>query len=152
MTAKLLTAWGYQGDAMNLPVADVDVAVPYYERVMGFKIAERVDEPHKRVVLERDGVRIALNQNGGDPSQDGVAFHVENVEELFDEFVANGWEPPRSSTTPSAPIEDIGRATPPNQGGEARKFEIEDHGEDGSFKVFYVVAPDGLCFWFGEKQ
>lgn len=21
-----------------------------------------------------------------------------------------------------------------------------------TWKVFYVVAPDGLCYWFGEKQ
>ena len=118
---------------MNLPVADVDAAVPYYERVMRFASVERSGEPHRRVVLERDGVQIALVENGGDPSQDGMAFHVDNVEELFDEFVANGWEPPATRA-----------------GGN--KFEIEDHGEGESFEVFYVVAPGGLCFWFGEKQ
>jgi lactoylglutathione lyase len=133
MTAKLLTAWGYQGDAMNLPVADVVAAVPYYERVMAFSVVERSDEPQKRVVLERDDVRMALNENGGDPSQDGVAFHVEKLGELFGELEANGWKPP------------------PTRSGDDR-FETEDHGEDGSFKVFYMIAPDGLCFWFGEKQ
>jgi hypothetical protein len=23
---------------------------------------------------------------------------------------------------------------------------------DATFKVFYVIAPDGLCHWFGERQ
>jgi hypothetical protein len=27
-------------------------------------------------------------------------------------------------------------------------FDVERHG-DASWKVFYVVAPDGLCYWFG---
>jgi hypothetical protein len=30
-------------------------------------------------------------------------------------------------------------------------FGVERHGET-SWKVFYVVAPDGLCYWFGERQ
>lgn len=29
-------------------------------------------------------------------------------------------------------------------------FGLKDHG-DSSFRVFYVVAPDGLCYWFGER-
>jgi hypothetical protein len=32
MIATLERAFGYQGDAMNLPVADVDAAVTFYER------------------------------------------------------------------------------------------------------------------------
>ena len=34
---------------------------------------------------------------------------------------------------------------------ELSAFDIEQH--DGvAWKVFYVVAPDGLCYWFGERQ
>jgi hypothetical protein len=31
------------------------------------------------------------------------------------------------------------------------EFDIEQH-DDVAWKVFYVVAPDGLCYWFGERQ
>jgi hypothetical protein len=34
---------------------------------------------------------------------------------------------------------------------ELSEFDVEQH--DGvAWKVFYVVAPDGLCYWFGERQ
>ena len=34
---------------------------------------------------------------------------------------------------------------------EISEFSTEKHG-DLIWKVFYVVAPDGLCYWFGERQ
>jgi lactoylglutathione lyase len=34
---------------------------------------------------------------------------------------------------------------------ELSDFSTEEHG-GASWKVFYVVAPDGLCYWFGERQ
>jgi hypothetical protein len=34
---------------------------------------------------------------------------------------------------------------------ERPDFGIERRG-DVEWKVFYVVAPDGLCYWFGERQ
>jgi len=134
MTAKLLSSYGYQGDAMNLPVADVDEAAPYYVKYMGFTVVEQDSGPGelpnedaiKRVVLERDGIRMALAENGGDPEQDGCAFHTDNVEALRDEFMANG-------LTKIGAIDDETR-------------------DNGKFRVFFVVAPDGLCYWFGEKQ
>src|SRR5438445_10930099 len=81
--AKLLSAYGYQGDAMNLPVADVETAAPYYVRHMGFTVVEQDSGPGeppnedaiKRVILERDDIRIALAENGQDPEQNGGAFH-----------------------------------------------------------------------------
>jgi len=134
MRGKLLSAWGYQGDAMNLPVADVDLAALYYVEKMGFSVVEQDSSPSeppdvevvKRIVLERDGVRIALAENGGDPEQDGCAFRTDSVQELHDEFAAAG-------------LEKLG--------------EIKDETrDDGSkFKVFFVIAPDGLCYWFGER-
>ena len=111
---------------MNLPVADVDAAVSYYEQLMAFKVVERLDEPHKKVVLERDGIQMALAENGGDPSQDGVAFHTDDVTALRAEFVTNG-------------LTGLG------------DLKEEKH-DDGKYTVFFVVAPDGLCYWFGEKQ
>ena len=126
MKARLLSAFGYQGDAMNLPVADVDAALPYYVDKMGFEIVERTDEPHKTAVLERDGILIGLGENGGDPEQDGCAFHTDDILALRDEFMGVG-------------LEKIGET----------KEEVR---KDGSrFKVFFVVAPDGLCYWFGQR-
>jgi hypothetical protein len=37
-------------------------------------------------------------------------------------------------------------------GGPAEaEFDIEQHG-GVDWRVFYVVAPDGLCYWFGERR
>ena len=126
MSGTLVKAFGYQGDNMNLPVPDVDAAMPFYENVLGFKLASRDDAPHKSATLTRDEVQIRLAENGGDSSQDGCAFHVTELESLFEEFQANGL----------------------NKQGSA--FDTEKHG-DSTWKVFYVVAPDGLCYWFGER-
>jgi lactoylglutathione lyase len=125
--AALEKAWGYQGDNMNLPVPDLDAALPFYETVLGFRLQSRSDTPHKSAVLARDRVQIGLAENGGDPTQDGCAFHVKDLESLFAEFNANGLQK------------------------ELSAFDIEQH-DDVAWKVFYVVAPDGLCYWFGERQ
>lgn len=119
--------FGYRGDAMNLPVRDVAAALPFYETVLGFRVLSRHDTPNQSAVLARDQVQIGLAENGGDPAQDGCAFHVKDVEALFAEFKGNGL------------LRD------------SSDFKIERHGET-AFKVFYVVAPDGLCYWFGEPR
>ena len=120
-------AFGYQGDAMNLPVRNVAEAVPFYENVLGFRVVSRSDTPHVSAVLERDRVQMRLAENGGDSSQDGCAFHVTGLERLFAEFKNNGLNK------------------------ELLEFDVENHG-DAAWRVFYVVAPDGLCYWFGERQ
>src|SRR5918993_2610588 len=89
MPAQFENAWGYQDDAMALPVADVNQAVPFYERVLGFQVVSRAEGP-RSVVLSREGIQIGMVENGGDPTQDGCAFHVNDVESLFAEFKANG--------------------------------------------------------------
>ena len=127
MKAVFKTAHGYQGDNMNLPVANVDAAIPFYETVMGFQVLSRSDSPHRSAVLGRDGIRMGLAENGGDPTQDGCAFEVDSVELAFAELKANGLEK------------------------EISEFSNEQH-RGASWKVFYVVAPDGLCYWLGERQ
>jgi catechol 2,3-dioxygenase-like lactoylglutathione lyase family enzyme len=127
MKATLEKAWGYQGDNMNLPVRDLATALPFYETVLGFRVLSRSDTPHNSAVLARDQVRIRIAENGGDPTQDGCAFHVKHLEALFAEFKANGLQK------------------------ELSEFALEQH--DGKqWKVFYIVAPDGLCYWFGERE
>ena len=112
---------------MHLPVRDLAAALPFYETVLGFRVLSRSDTPHNSAVLGRDEIEIGLAENGGDPTQDGCAFHVKDLESLFAEFKANGLQK------------------------ELSEFDIEQH--DGvAWKVFYVVAPDGLCYWFGERQ
>ena len=59
MKGTLDNAFGYQGDAMNLPVSDLDAALPFYEKVLGFRVVSRSDTPHRSATLARDQVRIA---------------------------------------------------------------------------------------------
>ena len=128
MKAVYKNAWGYQGDAMNLPVRDVGAAVPFYEKVFGFTSDEAGGSSGdvKRVVLLRDDVKIALAENGGDPEQDGVAFEVDNAAAAHGELKANG-------------LEKLGEI----------KTEKRDDGSE--WRAFFVIAPDGLCYWVGER-
>ena len=125
--AALQKAIGYQGNNMDLPVPDLAAALPFYENVLGFRVLERSDTPHKAAVLGRDDIKIRLAENGGDPSQDGCAFHVKDLAALAAEFRAGGLQK------------------------ELSEFNVEQRG-GVPWNVFYVVAPDGLCYWFGERQ
>jgi catechol 2,3-dioxygenase-like lactoylglutathione lyase family enzyme len=127
MKALFKTASPYLEDAMNLPVVDVEAAIPFYERVMGFQVVARKDAPHKSAVLGRDGIQIGLAENGGDPTQEGCFFEVDSVDAAFDELKSNG----------------LGR--------EEAGFRIDRHGAT-SYRVFFVIAPDGLCYCLGERQ
>jgi len=127
MKAEFKSAWGYQGDNMNLPVLNLEAAIPFYVSVMGFRILSRIEAPPRSVVLGRDAIQIGLVENGGDATQDGCAFEVTSVEDAVAEMNENGLEKKISA------------------------FDIEKH-DDTSWKVFYVIAPDGLCYWFGELQ
>ena len=127
MSATLEKAYGYQRDHMNLPVRDLATALPFYQTVLGFRLLSQSDTPHRSAVLARDQIQIGLAENGGDSSQDGCAFHVIDLESLFAEFKANGLTK------------------------ELSGFNTE-HRDNIAWKVFYVVAPDGLCYWFGERQ
>jgi lactoylglutathione lyase len=127
MKAIFKTTWPYQGDEMNLPVGDLEAAIPFYETIMGFRVISQSDSPYKSAVLSRDSIKIGLAENGGDPTQDGCFFEVDNVNAAFAELKANGFDK------------------------EDANFRIDKHG-DKSFKVFFVVAPDGLCYCLGERQ
>lgn len=125
MSALFKSAYPYADDKMNLPVANVDSAIPFYETVMGFRVVSRNDAPHKSAVLARDNIQIGLAENGGDPAQEGCFLEVDNAAAAFAELKANGLEKDKAD------------------------FRIDQHG-DKSFKVFFVVAPDGLCYCLGE--
>ena len=90
-------AWPYQRDAMNLPVADVAASIPFYQAVFDFKLLSQADNPVKSAVLVRDEIKIGIAENGGDPTQDGCFFEVDNAESAFAELKANGLEKEISS-------------------------------------------------------
>jgi len=127
MKSVFKSAAPYLKDALNLPVGNVEAAIPFYETVMGFKIVSRKESPHKSAILSRDGIQIGLAENGGDPTQDGCFFEVDNIEAAFAELKSNGFTKQEAD------------------------FRIDKYG-DTSYKVFFVVAPDGLCYCLGERQ
>jgi hypothetical protein len=94
---------------------------------MGFKVLSQKSEPHKMAVLERNNVQIGIVENGGDPTQDGCFFEVDNVAAVLEEIKSNGLDK------------------------EVSGFSTQKHGQT-LWKVFFVVAPDGLCYCIGEKQ
>ncbi len=127
MPAIFKTAAPYADDAMTLPVESVDTALPFYQTVMGFQVLSRTEAPHKSAVMGRDSIQIGLAENGGDPTQEGCFFEVDDVEAAFNELQSNGLD-----------RDDAG-------------YRIDQHGET-SFRVFFVIAPDGLCYCLGQHQ
>ncbi len=123
MKSEFKRAAPYAGNALSLPVADVDAAIPYYEKMFGFRVVSRHDSPHKSVILARDDVQIGLAENGGDPTQEGCFFEVDNVVGAFEEI----------------------KGTPPDEP------DLSVHKFSGvNYSVFFEVAPDGLCYMLGE--
>src|SRR6266498_4123825 len=130
MKAVFKTAWPYADNAMNLPVENVEAAIPFYETIMGFQVVARSDSPCKAAVLARDEIQIGLAENGGDPSQEGCFFEVDNAEAAFAEFKSNGLTAHPAWTERKKPEER-----------EQAGFRIDRYGET-SFKVFFLAAPD----------
>ncbi len=116
-------AFPYQDDVLALPVTDLDEASDWYREHFGMTEVERFDKPVPTVILERDGTRIGFAINGGDPTQDGAAVLVSNVRGMKEELEAKGVK--------------IGN------------WRIDER--DGQkYQVFFIGAPDGLCYYFHE--
>lgn len=115
----------FSKDAMNLPVANVEAAIPYYEAKLGFRVVSRQHAPHNSVILARDLIQIGLAENGGDPSQEGCFFEVDHIEAAYEEI--KGVPPPVSA------------------------FRVNES-NGVSFRVFFEVAPDGLCYLLGQRK
>jgi catechol 2,3-dioxygenase-like lactoylglutathione lyase family enzyme len=121
--ARFRKAYPYRDDVLALPVTDLDAASRWYSEHFGMSEVERVDRPAPTVVLERDGVRLGFAVNGGDPAQDGAAVLVVNIGAIKDELESKG--------------ASIGN------------WRVDER--DGQkYQVFFVVAPDGLCYYFHE--
>ena len=120
------TASPYLQDAMNLPVENLEEAIPFYETILGFQVVSRQNAPCKSAILARDDIQIGLAENGGDPTQEGCFFEVDDVEAAFNELKNNGLQ------------------------NDDPNYRIDQHG-DKSFRIFFVIAPDGLCYCLGQQ-
>lgn len=116
-------AFPFQNNVLALPVNDLDVASAWYREKFGMIEVERADSPEPTVILERDGTKIGFAINGGDPTQDGAAILVRDIANMRKELHANGVE--------------------------TGNWRVDER--DGEkLQVFFVVAPDGLCYYFHE--
>jgi catechol 2,3-dioxygenase-like lactoylglutathione lyase family enzyme len=121
--ALFKAAFPYQKDVLALPVTDLDAASQWYAKAFGLTEVERRDHPYRTVILGRDGVKIGFSINGGDASQDGAAILVSDIRRAKDELEANGIR--------------------------IANWRIDERNGQ-KFQVFFVVAPDGLCFYFHQ--
>ena len=122
-TQEFKAAFPYQQDVLALPVTDLDAASTWYAKHFGMVEVERRDDPAPTVILERNGTRIGFSVNGGDPTEDGAAILVSNIQGMKEELESRG----------------VGIGN----------WRIDER--DGQkLQVFFVVAPDGLCFYFHE--
>jgi catechol 2,3-dioxygenase-like lactoylglutathione lyase family enzyme len=114
-------AFPYGNDVLALPVNNLDSAAQWYADHFGMVEVERRSEPAPTVIMERDGTRIGFSVNGGDSSQDGAAIKVSDIHAARDEFAKKGV--------------NVGNWRVEEKDGKRRQ-------------VFFVVAPDGLCYYF----
>jgi catechol 2,3-dioxygenase-like lactoylglutathione lyase family enzyme len=121
--ARFKAAYPYQKDVLALPVTDLDAASKWYSQHFGMVEVERRDIPVPTVILERDGTRLGFAINGGDAAQDGAAVLVSNIGRVREQLEANG--------------ADTGNWRVDERNGK-------------KLQVFFVTAPDGLCYYFHE--
>lgn len=110
----------FQTDALTLPVVDIDGAAAWYSAAFGMT---EISRSNAAVILERDGVKIGFEVNGRDPEQDGVAVLVSDIHRAKSELIAAGV--------------NIG------------EIRIDER-DNKKYEVFFVVAPDALCFYFHQ--
>jgi catechol 2,3-dioxygenase-like lactoylglutathione lyase family enzyme len=120
---RFMEAFPYQASVLALPVTDIDAAVRWYSRCFGMVEAERRSDPVPTVIMERDGTRIGFAVNGGDPSQDGAAILVSGIDAIRSQLEAGGVD--------------------------VSEWRMDER-EGQQLRVFFVVAPDGLCYYFHE--
>lgn len=116
-------AFPYGDDILALPVANLESAANWYAQHFAMVEAERKSGPEPAVIMERDGVRIGFAVNGRDSTQDGAAILVSDIHAVRAEFESRGVK--------------IGNWRVDERGGKR-------------LQVFFVVAPDGLCYYFHQ--
>ena len=116
-------AFPYQDDVLALPVEDLDRAATGTPGPSVLPKWNAATALVPTVIMQRDGVQIGFAINGGDATQDGAAILVSDLERARRELEANGISP-----------------------GDSR---VDEH-NGKQLRVFFVVAPDGLCFYFHQ--
>jgi predicted enzyme related to lactoylglutathione lyase len=112
-------------DPLDMPVADIDKAAPFYEQNMRFTIAKKSGASPRSVTLVRDRVTLRLAENGRDPHQASCYMEVSDVDSAYADLKAR--------------CPDISEVRPMDHGGN-------------SYRAFFVRDPDGLCYCIGQKQ
>ncbi|MYD44566.1 MAG: VOC family protein [Gammaproteobacteria bacterium] len=123
-TNKLFeAAFPFVEDVLALPVLNLDEAASWYGKAFGLVEVERHDTPNPTIIMARDDVKIGFSINGGDATQEGAAVLVADIHRAKEELEANGVE--------------------------TANWRVDER--DGErLQVFFVVAPDGLCFYFHQ--
>lgn len=117
-----VAAFPFQDDVLALPVEDLDRAAAYYGAGFGLVESERREDP-PTLIMERDGVRIGFCINGQDATQDGAAIRVTDIHRARSELESRGVK--------------------------TGNWRVDER--DGQkLQVFFVVAPDGLCWYFHQ--
>jgi len=116
-------AFPYGADVLALPVTDLDTAAKWYAEHFAMVVVERRSEPRATVIMERDGARVGFSVNGGDSSQEGAAILVSDIHAARTELESKGVK--------------------------IANFRVDER--DGKkLQVFFVAAPDGLCYYFHQ--
>lgn len=121
---RFTAAFPFHNDVLALPVTDLDATAQWYSAHFGMTEVERSDRPVPHVVLARDDVRIGFAINGGDATQDGAAIRVANILGVKDQLERNG-------------VDIV-------------NLRVDERDDGQKLQVFFVVAPDGLCYYFHE--
>ena len=116
-------AFPFADSVLELPVEDLDRAAQWYGNAFGLTEVERLSEPTPTVILEREGVRLGFSVNDGDASQEGAAILVNDIHRAREELEANG-------------VQTTG-------------WRVDER-DSQKLQVFFVVAPDGLCYYFHQ--
>lgn len=117
-------AFPFLENVLALPVKDIDQAASWYGEKFGLAEVERRDDPLPTVIMEREGARIGFQVNGADAGNDGAAILVTDAARARDELAARGVE--------------------------TGNWRVDER--DGEkYQVFFVVAPDGLCYYFHQR-
>ncbi len=116
-------AYPFIEDVMTLPVKDLDETVAWYSNAFGLTEVGRESEPVPQVIMSRDDAKIGFVVNGKDPTVDGAAILVRDITSVREELQSNGVEIANSRV---------------------------DERDGQQLQVFFVVAPDGLCYYFHE--
>ena len=116
-------AYPFLDDVTTLPVKNLDETSAWYANAFGLTEVERSSDPIPQVIMARDDAKIGFAITGEDPTQDGAAILVRDINVVREELE--------------------------NNGVEIANWRVDER--DGQqLQVFFVVAPDGLCYYFHE--